>query len=615
MKCQCVLVVLRAALLCKYAPSWLADLSRDAVEWSAPDLTLRSELVEASRLLSIDGIVRSYCGVDSCDLFRVDNPRHALRLLDYVTRQFRRQSVLQDALDLADAFTHLNRLDACVALCSHAIQGGSIDLCSDILEKIYSQDALLGDTTCIKLVSYCTELVNESSEEKTSGLTFVRIKKLNDGALHGSSAGCVIIPMMFALSSSISSLAALGNSNIRFDAAHLNSLKKDFLRINELHRNHSVYLSFPDLRNTGKLLEVAVSLMSPVVDAYLASDWRVWNIKLGRARRACSLLAASCECRETEFWCATVSIIASPLTWSTEDERCLEFLHDVGVLGCMSTSNPVAARTVLSVAFGFCVKSAIGARSGQTTFNEDISRCVSLLQDSCLPSCPDKLVIQAQSLLTLSEMVWRILLRGDECVGEKLESFRRNLMCQSWSPQFDPDRQKQGSQERSTRGVLSRCRAPPLYTTWYIGDGLLLPPSESIARSIKFCKEMINTLAVSELRRFVPMTSGGISEMSSFLSHRGALAVALRLLSCSSVLFMSSGMPNIAYASIAMSIQDVIAASVERSLGGTGSGIISNIVDSQQAVSFLLALNIKLAFKVSHCQMHLIESLHACWFL
>mmetsp|Transcript_14378 Transcript_14378/g.25749 ORF Transcript_14378/g.25749 Transcript_14378/m.25749 type:complete len:311 (-) Transcript_14378:1581-2513(-) len=77
MKCQGILVVLRTALFKKYSPQWLAALSRDAVELSAHDLGLKSELVEAARLLLIDGIVRKYCGDEGSDLFRVDNPRHA----------------------------------------------------------------------------------------------------------------------------------------------------------------------------------------------------------------------------------------------------------------------------------------------------------------------------------------------------------------------------------------------------------------------------------------------------------------------------------------------------------------------------------------------------------
>ncbi|CAB9502935.1 expressed unknown protein [Seminavis robusta] len=595
-KCQCVLVVLRAALLVKYSPTWLSDLSREAVEWSALDLGLRSELVEAARLLSIESIVRSYCGADSCDLFRVDNPRHGLRLLDYVTQQFRRESVLKDALDLADAFSHLNRLDACVALCSHAIYGSCIDLCSDILEKLYELDPGLADNTCIRVVSFCCELVNESSAYLSLNLPLSRLQTLKKRALNGSSAGCAIIPMIFARSQSLSTLTSVSTPRVDTNIPNLENLKLDFLRINEMQRNHSVFLSFSDLRNTTKLLKVAETLMVPVVDSYIAGDWKTWNIKLGRAKRACSLLAAASECRESEFWSATVSVVASPLKWS--DGRCLEFLRDVGVLASLSSTSPVTARTVLSVAFGFCVKMATGARPDhQMTFNEDIGRSVALVQDYCLVSCPNELVLQSQSLLTLSEMVWRVLLRGDECVGENLETFRRGLLAQSWSQQFEPNQNHQSSLSPGTDGLHSRCRVPPLYTTWYIGDGLLLPPSESITRSLKFCKEMINTLSVSHRRRFVPLTSGGISEMSKFLSHRGALSVALRLLSCSSVLIMCSGMPNVAYSSIAKSIQDVVAASVERCLGGTGSGIISNIVDSQQAVSFLLSLNIKLAFQ------------------
>jgi hypothetical protein len=41
-----------------------------------------------------------------------------------------------------------------------------------------------------------------------------------------------------------------------------------------------------------------------------------------------------------------------------------------------------------------------------------------------------------------------------------------------------------------------------------------------------------------------------------------------------------------------------VTALAERYLGGTGNGITSGVVDSQLAVSFLLCLPLKLAFKV-----------------
>lgn len=598
-KCHGVLVVLRAALFCRYAPPWLKKLSKDAVEWSSCNLSLRSELIEASRLLLIDSIVRKYIGAAGCELFRVDNPRHALRLLDYVTQHFDRDSVLNDALDLADAFNHLSRLDACASLCSHAVSAGSVELCSDMVEELYLRDSRLADHACTRIVSFCSELVTECSAGLGMNLPESKVAKLKQQAVDASSAACAVLSISFAQRTTSAETFSTATYS-KVDFSRLKALKLDFLRINELQRNHIVFLSFSDLRSTTTLLATASKLMVPVVTAYAGEDWTEFKIKLAHSKRACSLLAGAGECNESELWCSAVSVVASPLKWSHDDAISIDFLTDVGVLGGFSASNPLSVRVALSTAFLLCLKASNGGKTGFNGFNENIGRSVSLVHDYCLATCPENLLIQCQSLSSLTELVWHVVLRGDEGVGDKLEKFRCNLLIKSWSCQCQRGRvsdSRHHAVRTDSSDLLSLCRTPTLHPSWYIGDGLLLPPTESISRSVKFCKDVMNALTVSSCR-FVPLASGGINEMTHFLFHRGALSVALRLLSCSSVLLLCSGAPNIAYGSLANSTQEVFTASAERSLGGTGNGIISQIVDSQHAVSFLLSLPVKLAFKV-----------------
>lgn len=591
-RCQCILIVLRAALFSRYAPS-LTELSRDAISWSSSDLSLRSELVEASRLLLIDSIVRKYVGSEGCELFRVDNPRHAVRLLDFVCQHFKAQSALNDALDLADAFNHLSRLDACVALCTNAISGGCFELCSDFTEEMYGRDSILANSTCIRVVYYCREMVSESTSVHFSSLPASKEATLKKSALNATSAASCVLSIMFSQSNIIATESLSAATYSKVDYAHLQSLKRDFLRINELQKDHSVFLSFPDLRSTTALLKVAANLMTPIVVAYAAGDWNLFNLKLARAKRACSLLAGASECQETEFWCAAVSMVASPLKWAFDDGLSTDFLVDVGVLGGFNAPNSVSARASLSAAFGLCLKAS---NEGKIDFNENIGRAVSLVHDYCLATCPELLLIQCQSLSSLAEMVWHVLLRGDEGIGERLDYFRSNLLIKSWSSKYQVTGIKCDSATENPDPFASS-RMPALHPSWYVGDGLLLPPTESMSRCVKFCKDVMNALTVFS-RRFVPLASGGISAMTNFLFQRGAVSVALRLLSCSSVLLLCSGVPNVAYGSLATLIQEVFTASVERSLGGTGNGIISQIVDSQNAVSFLLSLPAKLAFKV-----------------
>jgi hypothetical protein len=596
-KCQCILIVLRAALFCGYFPPWLSELATEAVEWSSFDIFLRSEIVEAGRLLLVDSLVRSYLGSKACELFRVDNPRHAIRLLGFVAQHFRRESVLNDVLDLADAFNHLSPLDACTLLFYNAIVGGCTENCSDFCEKLYERDSLLADSTCARVVSYCSELVAECSKAIDMKMPPSRLDRAKKDALNASSVACSIIPIAFAQSHSIASESLSMNPYKKVDFSLLESLKLDFLRINELQRDHSVFLSISDLKCPKKVLHVAASLLEPVVMAYNSEDrTNGWTLQLTRTRRACSLLAAACDCQEMEFWCAAVAIVTSPLEWKYDDGRCIDFLGDLGVLGGFRASNAVSSRAILSVAFCLCIKASNESRSSQNGFLENFGRAVSLLKDYCLILCPKSLLNQSQSLFVLAESVWQVLLRGDEGVGETLEGFRKKLLEEAWNLRnpFTRDVLAKDDGRHEIRDSLCR---PVLNESWYIGDGLLLPPAESITRTVKFCKELMSSLTVSS-HNFVPITTGGISEVTRFLLSRGALSVSLRLLSCSSVMLLCSRVPGITYGTLTSAIHDVFTASAERSLGGSGNGITSRIVDSQLAVSFLLSLPIKLAFKV-----------------
>jgi len=551
------------------------------------------------------GLVSKYCGNEGCELFRVDNPRHAVRLLKYVSHHYNHDSVLNDVLNLADAFNHLSRLEACVDLCCQAITGGRFDLCSDLIEKLYDRDSLLADSTCSGVVSFCIDLAAQlSKSNNNASLPSSRIKRLRENALFGSSAACLVIPIVLAQSrAEFPSL----NHYSKVDFSFLESSKSDFLRINELQRNHSVFLSVSDMKCASNLLKVGASLIDPVVHAYSHKRDKAWTVKLSRARRACSLLAGACDCPETEFWCAAVSIVTSPLRWAFDDNLCIEFLWDVGVLDGFCVSNTIAPRVGLSVGFGLCLKASNQARASCDDFSENFGRALSLLQDYCLSSCPENLISQCQSLSTLAETVWRVLLRGDESVGERLELFRSSLPIKSWSSrdQFPPLKGK--AKDVDTNDIFSR--APALHGTWYIGDGLLLPASESIARSVNFCKEMMGTFNRDAVR-FIPLASGGINQMIDFLIHRGALSAALRLLAASSAILLCSIVPDTGLISLKDRVQEIFTALIERSLGGTGNGITSKIVDSQHAVSFLLSLPMKLAFKVCHTQKKQMHNSH-----
>jgi hypothetical protein len=112
-KCNAALAVLRAARVFGTPNSKIFDLATNSIQWAVGDLKMKEELFESRRLLQIDSIVIKYCGAAARNLFRVEDPRHSLRLFEFICDQGGRQNgVVRDALSLCHAFHHLSEIDA-----------------------------------------------------------------------------------------------------------------------------------------------------------------------------------------------------------------------------------------------------------------------------------------------------------------------------------------------------------------------------------------------------------------------------------------------------------------------------------------------------------------------
>ena len=105
-RCLIVLKMLRKALVSIQPPPNLTALADEAITWAA-DGDVKSEVEEAARLLSIDALVRKYCGNGAQEFFRVNDPTHGIRLVQYVCRHIDLPEVLDDAFVLCDAFSIL----------------------------------------------------------------------------------------------------------------------------------------------------------------------------------------------------------------------------------------------------------------------------------------------------------------------------------------------------------------------------------------------------------------------------------------------------------------------------------------------------------------------------
>ena len=110
LKCQNILNILRAALLCEVRPSCLNELSKDTIKWAMEE-GVKLEIEESTRLIVIDKIIREYCGNGASDFFRVSNALHGRRLMQHVTIYVDAPTVLDDVFTLSDAFTHLSCAD------------------------------------------------------------------------------------------------------------------------------------------------------------------------------------------------------------------------------------------------------------------------------------------------------------------------------------------------------------------------------------------------------------------------------------------------------------------------------------------------------------------------
>lgn len=154
-RCNATLSVLRASYLCGYAPRSLLDLSRDDIAWANCDSGLQSELEEATRLFVSSGVVEKYCGSQARELFRIDTPRHSVRLMDFVTCHFSCETVLDDVLSLCDAFTHLSHVDACRGLLQKVLLQESMEKkCLSFMEHILLRDSTLAVITLVGVVSF-----------------------------------------------------------------------------------------------------------------------------------------------------------------------------------------------------------------------------------------------------------------------------------------------------------------------------------------------------------------------------------------------------------------------------------------------------------------------------
>ena len=128
--------------------------------------------------------------------------------------------------------------------------------------------------------------------------------------------------------------------------------------------------------------------------------------------------------------------------------------------------------------------------------------------------------------------------------------------------------------------------------------------SDSIALILKFEGVIVELYAVlqKELLQITSCKKKSVATLNIhlFLDSRGAYAISLRVLACTSITSLdnSNVTSKLVYQELSSISHDTIIRLSERSLGGSGNGITNAQIDSQYAVANLLSLPLKSAFKV-----------------
>lgn len=580
-RCHVVLITLRAALFCRFSPLWLSKLSQEAIEWAAGDSSLRSELEEASRLLLIDGIVGRYCGEGAKELFHVDNPRHAIRLVEFMCRNYTDESILSDTLNLCEAFTYLSREESCNMIIQNAILQGDEAACLSLLETLYSRNVLLAKATFARVVSFCIDVIEE-------GPGYLRTSRQKEQVVFATCCAQKLSQTALAHVHDHVGGQKGGYSSAHYDEPRLEALVEDFIHLKVLQNNHDIFLSLADLHDPKKLVVTATNLLLPLVESYTDGSSSASSTIATKTKRACSLLSGSVRMQERELWFAAIGASACHLASITSGVQCLQFLSDLGVLDPLN--DELSARCWLAVALALCKKALKQSNSHDIlTCMKYVIMATSLLKDISIPRCPSELLGTAVTVEGLCDIISQILVRADEGIGEEVDEFRKFLHSSAESKIWSTTFTNIDNKKHDGRDSLLLCR-PSMHPSWYVGDGLLLPPSETLTYGLDFCKQSLGRSPLGDVTL----------SLFSFVEGRGAHALALRVLAYSTVTQMcqsGNGIPH--FRAMLDTHNQTLTSLAERSLGGSGNGILSGVVDSQLAGSFLLCLPLKRAFKVS----------------
>ena len=621
-RCSIALRVLRSALLCSELPPALSEISKEAMD-CAIDEGIRSELEESSRLLVVDRIVRRYCGNGAQELFHVSDPRHGLKLLQYVCRHVDEWSALDDALILCDAFTHLSKIDACVLFLKRVslapVPKGSpphctsrAEQCSGIIRDLCSRDPVLAEKVGEEACLFFAEVAQDGGPMFGKASSEVKRRMQNDSKAATNAAIAIIGVLQENIPKStrthwkrISILKGAG-------AGCWTSLLHQFRCLQTFQADYSVFLSLSDLANNYEMRDqVARRLLGPSIEIIDNLNGKInlsMELKdaLGHARRGIDLFFSD-DRKALSYWSEMICDYSVHLILvGSNDAYGTLLLNASGLLDDLAVES--AFDVVYRVVVAYCIRASKETSAYARIDSEDdvlndtnensimfamrcIVRAASLLEERGLQLCTDRLLPTILSLTSLTQSVSQVLVKGDGGYGERISEFQLELheggrKRKAYAPQVI---ERHAHKIKKTNNLST-----PSLHDWYVGDGLLLPPVQSLSHVTSYCRKLMNCVhSMHEIRN--PNTENKVYQ---FLDSRGAHTISLRLRAHS----FSEGMAvedSGEDASFDENLAEQMKCLAQRSLGGSGTGITSGSIDSQLAFSYLLSLpQTKTAFEV-----------------
>lgn len=590
-KCDITLRFLQLAQLSPTKPTSLKILATEVLAW-ANNEQLRSELQEASRLLGIDEILRKYCGDKATEFFRVSDPIHSIRLVDYIiTTKYAHPSVLSDVLYLCNAFTHISAVDKCSRILLRKIETLScpsdVSKCMIMLEGMYEKNKDLGESVAARVCLFCANSMRSDFKVFTCEESRQRQYEVT----------CVAAIEICRISCARSPTGNIRKSEKSlFSGAQEKSwakLLREFRTLFDLQRELKLCISLYELRRRYKSDTLAATLVKDALkdlERTTNIEGRSLRIRLNKARRALSLLFYEEGATVvTSKWCKAVGNVACKLVSSNNGEISILLLENAGVLD--EIHNPTAYQAIIMVVLTLCSKAANCNNLDEQRDNAMRSLILanSLLQDHALVFCPATLLPYMVFLGNLVDVATQIILRFDCGVGEQMETFKRKLLYAS-KARLSP--LEQISDEYQNDALRANTANIILHPSWHCGDGLLLPPYDTLSECITYCKEILSpTLGNSNVIML------GIH---NFLEDRGAYSLSLRMLMNASAVTNCNHLDEKLLQRQIEVLQGILFKLAERSLGGSGTGNTSGKIDFEMAVPLLLTLHMKVAFKVGH---------------